>query len=96
MTTKTIIIGIIIVVAAIVVVFEYVHKKHVKYNEADLRESIIGLFGKQGSQTMSYDQFVAAIKRKYNISQKGATALVGKAQKYNIVSLQGRQVMLTQ
>lgn len=94
MTTKTLIIGIIIVVAISVVVFEYMHKKHVKYNEGDLSKSITRLFDQQGADTMPYDQFIAAVKRSYNISQKGATALVGKAQKYKIVTLEAHQVTL--
>ena len=76
MTTKTIIISLIIVVAICVVVFEYFHKKHTKYTEDELK------------------QFIAAVKRHYNTSQKAATALVGKAQKYNIVALSNHQVTL--
>lgn len=39
MTTKTIIISLIIVVAICVVVFEYFHKKHAKYTEDELSNS---------------------------------------------------------
>lgn len=38
MTTKTIIISLIIVVAICVVVFEYFHKKHTKYTEDELKQ----------------------------------------------------------
>ena len=44
MTTKTIIISLIIVVAICVVVFEYFHKKHAKYTEDELKQFTIDLF----------------------------------------------------
>lgn len=94
MTTKTIIISLIIVVAICVVVFEYFHKKHVKYTEDGLKQFTIDLFAQKGVESIAYDQYIAAVKRHYNISQKAATALVGKAQKYNIVTLSNHQVTL--
>lgn len=45
-------------------------------------------------ESIAYDQYIAAVKRHYNISQKAATALVGKAQKYRIVALSNHQVTL--
>lgn len=93
MTTKTIIISLIIVVAICVVVFEYFHKKHAKYTEDELKQFTIDLLRK-GVESIAYDQYIAAVKRHYNISQKAATALVGKAQKHNIVALSNHQVTL--
>ncbi len=94
MTTKTIIIGLIIVVAICFVVFDYLHKKHMKYTEGDLTQFTIDLFSQKGTESIPYDQYIAAVKRHYNITQKGATALVGKAQKHNIVALSNHQVTL--
>lgn len=45
-------------------------------------------------ESIAYDQYIAAVKRHYNISQKAATALVGKAQKHRIVALSNHQVTL--
>lgn len=47
MTTKTIIISLIIVVAICVVVFEYFHKKHTKYTEDELKQFTIDLLRKK-------------------------------------------------
>lgn len=94
MTTKTIIISLIIVVAICVVVFEYFHKKHAKYTEDELKQFTIDLFAQKGVESIAYDQYIAAVKRHYNISQKAATALVGKAQKHRIVALSNHQVTL--
>lgn len=47
MTTKTIIISLIIVVAICVVVFEYFHKKHAKYTEDELKQFTIDLLRKK-------------------------------------------------
>lgn len=47
MTTKTIIISLIIVVAICVVVFEYFHKKHTKYTEDELKQFTIDLFAQK-------------------------------------------------
>ena len=94
MTTKTIIISLIIVVAICVVVFEYFHKKHAKYTEDELKQFTIDLFAQKGVESIAYDQYIAAVKRHYNISQKAATALVGKAQKHNTVALSNHQVTL--
>lgn len=47
MTTKTIIISLIIVVAICVVVFEYFHKKHAKYTEDELKQFTIDLLRKR-------------------------------------------------
>lgn len=93
MTTKTIIISLIIVVAICVVVFEYFHKKHAKYTEDELSNSPL-TFCAKGVESIAYDQYIAAVKRHYNISQKAATALVGKAQKHRIVALSNHQVTL--
>ena len=48
MTTKTIIVSLIIVVAICVVVFEYFHKKHAKYTEDELKQFTIELFAQKG------------------------------------------------
>lgn len=47
MTTKTIIVSLIIVVAICVVVFEYFHKKHTKYTEDELKQFTIDLFAQK-------------------------------------------------
>ena len=56
MTTKTIIISLIIVVAICVVVFEYFHKKHTKYTEDELKQFTIDLFAQKGVESIAYDQ----------------------------------------
>lgn len=50
MTMKTIIISLIIVVAICVVVFEYFHKKHVKYTEDGLKQFTIDLLRKRSGE----------------------------------------------
>ncbi len=93
MTPKTIVISVFVLVAAAIVVFNYVHKKRVKYSEEDLSNFIAELFEEKGIAEMPYEQFVRAVQRNYNISLKGAMVLAGKAQKHRIVVMENQQVV---
>lgn len=93
MTVKTILL-IVIVMAVAIVIYKYLHKKHIRYNQEDLEKSIRAIFERQGADTMGKSDLLRELKRTYRCMQKDAVTLVGAACKYGIIVIDGKEARL--
>lgn len=91
-TTNVVII--VAVTILILAVFNYLHKKHVRFNKEDLTIKIKSIFEEHKADTLPKHDFVFALKGKYDCSRKEALYLFGKACELSIVKYEDKQVSL--
>ena len=92
MTNTTIVTIIILVVVFALVIFNYLHKKHIHYNPDDLKKSIDRIFeGKEG-QALTRIEFLKRLRTEYNSSRKDALFLLGKASDNGLIEIDGQEI----
>ena len=91
-TTNVVII--VTVTILILAVFNYLHKKHVRFNKDDLTIKIKAIFEEHKAETLPKQDFVFALKEKYDCSRKEALYLFGKACELHIVKYEDKQVTM--
>lgn len=92
--TLRIILLTVIVMAIAIVVYKYLHKKHVRYNQEDLEKTILAIFERHGGKAMGKSDLLREIKHTYRCMQKDAVTLVGAACKYGIIVIDGKEAHL--
>ena len=91
---KSFVFIIFLAVAIILVVFNYLHKRHIHYNPDDLRKSVQKILEKQNGKPINKADFLIELKRAYRCSHKEANYLLGKAREHNFVTLVDSEVRL--
>ena len=91
---KSFVFIIFLAVAIILVVFNYLHKRHIHYNPDDLRKSVQKILEKQNGKPINKADFLIELKSAYRCSHKEANYLLGKAREHGFVTLVDSEVRL--
>lgn len=84
MSNSTLLILLVVVLAAVLVYMNHLHKRHTHYSPENLDKTIAGLFTDKTEYPK--DEFVHMIQQAYNCNMKEAHALLGKALAHHIVT----------
>ena len=90
----TLLIGIIIAVCTLLVIYNYLHKKHLHFTLPELKNFIDKVFEQADSSTVEKKHFLAALKAHYHCSSKEAMFLMGKARENGLVDVEEKNVVL--
>lgn len=85
---------IILALCFAIVIFNYLHKKHIRYNVDDLKKTIEKIFEDADATTISKKHFIIRMKNKYTCSGKDAMYLIGKARENHLITIENDQVKL--
>ncbi|MBQ9533835.1 MAG: hypothetical protein IJR71_07780 [Prevotella sp.] len=90
----TLVFGIIIAVCALLVIYNYLHKKHLHFTLPELKDFIEKVFEQANSASVEKKHFLAAMKEHYHCSSKEAMFLLGKARENRLVDVEDKNVVL--
>ena len=90
----TLVFGIIIAVCTLLVIYNYLHKKHLHFTLPELKTFVEMVFEKANSSAIEKKHFLAALKEHYHCSSKEAMFLLGKARENHLVDMEDKNVVL--
>ncbi|MDD6552074.1 MAG: hypothetical protein PUF37_00605 [Prevotellaceae bacterium] len=94
MPAQQIITLVLIVVAIAFVVAIYLHNRHKRYTDANLKKACEEFLADLPDQSLTRKAFIDALKRNYNVGLKEALYLLGHAKKKGFVITDGDRVRL--
>lgn len=92
-STLTIIFVVVLIVTVALVLFNYHHNKHLRYNIEELKSYLNDVMTEKGNRMLKTD-VLRLIQRKYNCSWKVALYLLGQAREHYIVDFDQQEVKL--
>lgn len=93
----TTLITILLIAACLgLVVYNFLHKKHIHYNADELKKAVGRIFDDSHSHTVSKKKFLESLKNQYSCTQKDALYLLGMARKLHFVTMTDKEVELVE
>lgn len=92
--STTIWIYVIIALCFALVIYNYLHKKHIHFTVAELATFINKVFEQANASSVEKKHFLASLKQHYHCSSKEAMYLLGKARENNLITVEEKNVKI--
>ena len=94
MNPTMLIAAIVFLVGIALLFYRYIHRKKLHDNVEELQEVICLVFKEANKSPISQNRLIKGIKEHFDVNEKMALRLIGKARQENIITIQNDEVEL--
>ena len=95
MSNSNLILLVVLVVVFAIIVFSYLHKRHVEYKMVDIENAVRSAYS-EGVTSVEKEALVKAVKKYFHCSSKEAHYIIGVARRKKIIDIAVGKVSLHQ
>ena len=95
MSNSNLILLVVLVVVFAIIVFSYLHKRHVEYKMVDIENAVRSAYS-EGVTSVEKEALVKAVKKYFHCSSKEAHYIIGGARRKKIIDIAVGKVSLHQ